>query len=201
MFRQNRRVAKRLVLASQSPRRKKLLLQLGVDFDVSVPAIDESLQPDESPQDYVLRISTAKAEAVIGDVVLGADTCVVLDGKIFVKPSDLVQASVMLKELSGKAHQVLTGIAVRCDGKLLNEFATTDVEFVDLNQAAIDWYLALGESLDKAGGYALQGAAGVFVKAIHGSHSNVIGLPLVETAYLLREAGIDVMSEERSALR
>ena len=197
MMHQNGRVSKRLVLASQSPRRRKLLAQLGVDFDVCVPSVDESHRANEGPLEYVTRISSAKARAVSGDVVLGADTCVSLGTKILGKPSDLSHAEVMLKELSGQTHQVITGVAVRFGRHLLNQAAVTDVEFIHLDQTVIDWYLGLGESLDKAGGYGLQGAAGGFVSAIHGSHSNVIGLPLVETADLLLEAGVILRSEQR----
>ena len=201
MIRQNECVDKQLVLASESPRRKRLLAQLGVTFDVRVPSVDESQQINEQPEEYATRISSAKAHAVTGDVVLGADTCVSLNGTIFGKPSDLDHAEVILKELSGKTHQVITGIAVRFDDHLLSEVVKTDVEFVELDQTVIDWYLSLGESLDKAGAYGLQGPGGAFVNAIRGSHSNVIGLPLVETANLLRVAGIDLMHSGRLGRR
>jgi septum formation protein len=201
MIRQNECVDKRLVLASKSPRRKRLLAQLGVNFDIRVPSVDESQQRNEQPEEYAARISSAKAQAVTGDVVLGADTCVSLNGTIFGKPSDLDHAEVILKELSGKTHQVITGIAVQFDDHLLSEVVKTDVEFVELDQTVIDWYLSLGESLDKAGAYGLQGAGGAFVNAIRGSHSNVIGLPLVETANLLRVAGIDLMHTGKSGRR
>ena len=189
---------KRLILASGSPRRRALLAQLGVNFDIYVPSVDESQKPNEEPTDYVTRISSAKAQAVTGDVVLGADTCVSLNGTIYGKPSDLDHAEVILKELSGKTHQVITGVAVQFDGHLLNRIVQTDVEFIDLCQGALDWYLGLGEFVDKAGAYGLQGAAGAFISAIRGSHSNVIGLPLVETADLLRDAGFDLLYTARS---
>ena len=198
IIRQTEQVDKRLILASGSPRRRMLLAQLGVDFEIYVPSVDESQQPNEDPGDYVTRISSAKAQAVTGDVVLGADTCVSLNGTIYGKPSDIDHAEVILKELSGKTHQVITGIAVQFDGHLLNGIVKTEVEFIDVHPSALDWYLSLGDSLDKAGAYGIQGAAGAFVSAIHGSHSNVIGLPLVETANLLRDAGIDLMHTGRS---
>lgn len=189
---------KQLVLASGSPRRKELLSLLGVDFAILAPAIDESQHSGEDPDEYVRRVSSEKASAVKGSVILGADTCVVLEGAIYGKPVDLKNAGEMLRKLSGKVHQVITGVAVRSGEQLMVTVVHTDVEFISLNQRLIDWYLASGESLDKAGGYALQGAGGSLVKAIKGSHSNVIGLPLVETASLLYQAGINLMSVDRN---
>ncbi|MDP7066472.1 MAG: Maf family protein [Acidimicrobiales bacterium] len=183
---------KQLVLASGSPRRKELLSHLGVDFIVRVPEINESVQKGELADRYVQRIASAKAAAVDGEVVLGADTCVVLNGKIYGKPVDLEHAKTMLRELSGEVHQVVTGVSVRFRDQLLVALARTRVEFVSLDQHLIDWYLGLGESSDKAGAYALQGAGSGLVKAIDGSPSNVIGLPLAETADLLTEAGVEL---------
>ena len=187
-----------LVLASGSPRRKELLSYLGVDFVVRVPQVNESIEIHEIPKLYVRRIASAKATAVDGDVVLGADTCVVLDGEIYGKPFDLEHAESMLWELSGKVHTVITGIAVQTKDLLLCEVVTTRVEFVSLDQSLVDWYLNLGESSDKAGAYALQGAGGSLVKAIDGSPSNVIGLPLVETATLLTQAGVALRNSPES---
>ena len=131
-------------------------------------------------------------------MVLGADTCVVLEGTIYGKPVSLENAEAMLQKLSGKVHQVVSGVAVRTSEQLMITVVHTDVEFISLTQRLIDWYLGIGESLDKAGAYALQGAGGSLIKAINGSHSNVVGLPLVETASLLDRAGVDVMSPERN---
>ncbi|HAF68149.1 MAG TPA: septum formation protein Maf, partial [Acidimicrobiaceae bacterium] len=170
---------KQLVLASSSPRRKELLSFLGVDFIVSVPDVDESLIIGEKAEEYVQRVASQKVLAVEGFVVLGADTCVVLEDQIYGKPVDLDNAEFMLRALSGKVHQVVSGVAVRTGDQLAVTVVRTDVEFVPLDQRLIDWYLGLGESLDKAGSYALQGAGASLVKAISGSHSNVIGLPLV----------------------
>ena len=187
-----------LVLASGSPRRKELLAYLGVDFVVRIPQVDESVRRREIPELYVQRVASAKAAAIGGDVVLGADTCVVLDGQIYGKPSDLEHAEAMLWELSGKVHTVITGITVQTKDLLLCEVVTTRVEFVSLDQSLVDWYLNLDESSDKAGAYALQGAGSSLVKAIDGSHSNVIGLPLVETATLLTQAGVTLRSSPDS---
>ena len=189
---------KQLVLASGSPRRKELLSLLGVDFTIRAPEIDELQQVGEDPEKYVRRVSSEKASAVQGSVTLGADTCVVLEGTIYGKPVSLENAEATLRKLSGKVHQVVSGVAVRSSGQLMVTVVHTDVEFISLNQRLIDWYLGLGESLDKAGAYALQGAGGSLIKAINGSHSNVVGLPLVETASLLDRAGIDLMSPDRN---
>ena len=189
---------KQLVLASGSPRRKELLSYLGVDFIIRVPEINESVQKGDLADQYVQRVASAKASAVDGDVVLGADTCVVLNGTIYGKPVDVEHAKTMLWELSGKVHQVVTGVSVRFRDQLLVAFARTRVEFVSLDERLIDWYVDLGESSDKAGAYALQGAGSGLVKAIDGSPSNVIGLPLVETADLLTEAGMELRSSSGS---
>lgn len=195
---QNGYMNEQLVLASRSPRRKELLSLLGVDFIIRAPEVNESQHAGEDPENYVRRVSSEKASAVKGSVVLGADTCVVLEGTIYGKPVSLENAEAMLQKLSGKVHQVVSGVAVRTSEQLLITVVHTDVEFISLTQRLIDWYLGIGESLDKAGAYALQGAGGSLIKAINGSHSNVVGLPLVETASLLDRAGVDVMSPERN---
>ncbi|MFL2988064.1 MAG: Maf family protein [Candidatus Poriferisodalaceae bacterium] len=195
---QNGYMNEQLVLASGSPRRKELLSLLGVDFIIRAPEVNESQHAGEDPENYVRRVSSEKASAVKGSVVLGADTCVVLEGTIYGKPVSLENAEAMLQKLSGKVHQVVSGVAVRTSEQLLITVVHTDVEFISLTQRLIDWYLGIGESLDKAGAYALQGAGGSLIKAINGSHSNVVGLPLVETASLLDRAGVDVMSPERN---
>ncbi len=195
---QNGYMNEQLVLASGSPRRKELLSLLGVDFIIRAPEVNESQHAGEDPENYVRRVSSEKASAVKGSVVLGADTCVVLEGTIYGKPVSLENAEAMLQKLSGKVHQVVSGVAVRTSEQLMITVVHTDVEFISLTQRLIDWYLGIGESLDKAGAYALQGAGGSLIKAINGSHSNVVGLPLVETASLLDRAGVDVMSPERN---
>ena len=195
---QNGYMNEQLVLASRSPRRKELLSLLGVDFIIRAPEVNESQHAGEDPENYVRRVSSEKASAVKGSVVLGADTCVVLEGTIYGKPVSLENAEAMLQKLSGKVHRVVSGVAVRTSEQLMITVVHTDVEFISLTQRLIDWYLGIGESLDKAGAYALQGAGGSLIKAINGSHSNVVGLPLVETASLLDRAGVDVMSPERN---
>ncbi|MAF46433.1 MAG: hypothetical protein CL407_10980 [Acidimicrobiaceae bacterium] len=187
-----------LVLASGSPRREELLSHLGVNFVVQIPQVDESVRSREVPELYVQRVASAKAAAVDGDVVLGADTSVVLGDQIYGKPINLEHAAAMLWELSGKVHKVMTGVTVQTKDLLLCEVVTTRVEFVSLDQSLIDWYLNLGESSDKAGAYALQGAGSCLVKAIDGSHSNVIGLPLAETATLLTQAGVTLRTSTGS---
>jgi len=188
-----------LVLASASPRRQELLRGIGLDFTVVPADADESLHPDEKPVDYVERVARDKALAVVaklgmgatGDVVvLAADTTVDVDGEVLAKPEDDDDASRMLRLLSGRTHQVHTAvIAWRVSG-MQTVTVTTDVTFVDLDEATIGWYIATGEHLDKAGAYGIQGAAGALVERIDGSPSNVIGLPLVDTVALLRRSGI-----------
>lgn len=185
-------VAGRIVLASQSPRRAELLAQLGVRFEQRPAAIDETPRPGETPAGYVERMARAKALAVAGPgaVVLGSDTAVVLDGRVFGKPADRADALAMLAALSGREHAVMTGVAVVANGGTLYRLSENRVRFraVDATEAAAYW--DTGEPCDKAGGYAIQGLGAVFVERITGSYSGIMGLPLFETAALLRLAGI-----------
>ena len=185
----------RLVLASASPRRSELLSSVGLDFDVVPADIDESVQPGETPSQYVARLSHEKARVgaarVGGDViVIAADTTVDVDGQILEKPMDDADARGMLRLLSGRTHLVHTGVTVswfpetRARGTT-TIVAETAVRFVELTDRAIDWYLATGEHAGKAGAYGIQGAAGAFVERVDGSVTNVIGLPLAETLALL----------------
>jgi septum formation protein len=153
---------------------------------------DESVLPGEAPRDYVLRVAREKARAVAGDVVLAADTAVVLRGEVLGKPGGAEDARRMLRALSGTAHEVLTGVCVRRAAVRLElaQVVATAVRFAPLAPAAIEWYVRTGEPLDKAGAYAIQGAGGAFVLGVDGSVSNVVGLPLAETAELLRRAGL-----------
>lgn len=187
-----------LILASQSPRRKSLLSQLGYEFSVQVSAIDESLLSSETPHDYVLRLAQQKALHVHNILplaeqkytgVLGSDTCVVVDGKILGKPEDENDCLTTLSLLSGRQHQVLTAIALASDGNLQGQVIETHVTFKTLSKAEIRAYWLTGEPQDKAGSYGIQGLAGQFVKTINGSYSAVVGLPLYETAQLLNGAG------------
>ncbi len=185
-------MAPRLVLASQSPRRRELLLQLGLAPEVRPAHADESVLPGEAPRAYVLRVAREKARAVPGEVVLGADTAVVLAGEVLGKPRDPADARRMLRALSGTRHEVITGVCVRVGAASveLDAVVSTEVVFTPLSEQAVDWYVSTGEPLDKAGAYAIQGAGGVFVAEVRGSVSNVVGLPLVETAALLARAGL-----------
>jgi septum formation protein len=183
----------RLVLASQSPRRRELLSQLGLALDVRPAHADESLRPGERPRDYVLRVAREKARAVPGELVLGADTAVVLGDEVLGKPASEADARRMLRALSGTAHEVLTAVVVRraaAPARELEAVVSTQVRFAPLGAREIDWYVATGEPLDKAGAYAIQGAGGAFVLSVEGSVSNVVGLPLAETTALLRQAGL-----------
>ena len=179
----------RLLLASSSPRRSELLRTAGLEFDVRPADIDESVQDGESPTSYVHRLSVEKAAAVDaapGAIVVAADTTVEVDGEILGKPIDDTDARRMLRRLSGRTHRVHTGVTVRAGGRAETRVVTTDVTFAQLTAATIDWYVGTGESTDKAGSYALQGAGAALVSRIDGSVSNVIGLPLVETLDMLR---------------
>lgn len=183
-----------LVLASSSPRRRELLQQIGVEFDVRVCPVDETPLPAEDPQAYVRRLAIIKAQAsVLADdqrPVLGADTTVVCDGQILGKPENLADAQRILGMLSGRRHQVLTAIALVHGTSVLSEVVSTDVLFRTISPAEIAQYWASGEPCDKAGAYGIQGKGAVFVSRIEGSYSAVVGLPLAETAALLTKSGV-----------
>lgn len=186
-----------VVLASASPRRHELLTRAGVPFVVRAPDIDESPLDGEQPVDYVRRLACEKAAAVRaepGELVIAADTTVDLDSRIVGKPLDDREAAAMLRELSGRAHQVHTGVAVRADGRELVEVCTTLVTFVALAESTIDWYVATGEPRGKAGAYALQGAAAALVSSVEGSVSNVIGLPMHLVLELATRLGVDLLA-------
>jgi septum formation protein len=178
-----------LLLASSSPRRAQLLAPY-VEFAVEPAEIDESVRSGEEARSYVARLAEEKAAAVDGNgrIVLAADTTVVLDGEIVAKPVDERDAARMLRGLSGRTHVVHTGVAVAGDVFVVS----TAVRFVILTAPMIDWYVATGEPLDKAGAYAIQGVGGAFVASIDGSFSNVVGLPLAETLAALARAGVAV---------
>jgi len=188
-----------LVLASQSPRRQELLRQLGLDFRVEPADVDESWERGEDPRAYVERLAIAKAETVAqlldrdgGVCVLAADTTVDLDDEILAKPDDDDHAREMLRAMSGRAHQVHTAVVGWTAAQVIANVVTTDVTFRALDDADIDWYLAVGEHLDKAGAYGMQTAGGALVERIDGSPSNVVGLPLSETVDILRACGLGV---------
>jgi septum formation protein len=170
-----------LVLASQSPRRQEILERAGIPFLVRVPGVPEERGVDESPREYVLRLSRAKAEAVemrSGEIVLGADTVVVLDDHVLEKPSDTSDAQRMLELLSGRDHDVITGICLRHTRETISDYAETRVRFAPMTSSEISEYVATGEPLDKAGAYAIQGYASKHIEGITGCYFNVVGLPI-----------------------
>jgi septum formation protein len=190
----------RIILASGSPRRRELLDQIGIAYDIRPVDIDESPHPDETPADYVCRIAAEKSAACytqaasIGLPVLAADTAVVLNGRIMGKPKDKEDALAMLRRLSGQTHQVYSAVSLRGNehGEALS---VTEVTFRTLSEQEIVAYWATSEPADKAGSYAIQGLGSVFVQSIQGSFSGVVGLPLFETAELLLQQGIQVLHE------
>lgn len=175
-----------IVLASASPRRSELLRAAGFEFTIRVADVDESLLPSELPHDYVARLSRTKASAVAqpNEIVLGADTTVVIGDEIAGKPVNIDDAKRMLKLLSGSWHEVLTGVSLIRNDEVQTEVATTRVKFTTMSEAEIDWYARSGEPDDKAGAYAIQGFAARFIERIEGSYSNVVGLP-IEVVYRL----------------
>lgn len=184
-----------MILASASPRRRELLAVFGLPFSVAPADIDESWQPGEQPGDYVLRMAIEKAEAVAhqhpGQPVLGADTAVVLDQRPLGKPADAAEARRMLASLSGRAHEVMSAVAlITPEGQCRHRLNVTEVEFSLLPERWIESYVASGDPLDKAGAYGIQNQAGVWIQRISGSYTGVVGLPLFETGELLREAGV-----------
>jgi septum formation protein len=187
----------RLILASSSPRRLALLAQLGLSCEVRPADVDESWQPGEDPAAYVVRLARAKAEAVSepGAVTLGADTTVVLEGRILGKPAHRQDGVAMLLALSNRTHQVMTGVAV-CHGERTESCCVvTDVQFRPIELREAEAYSATGEGADKAGGYGIQGVGAIFAARIAGSYSAVVGLPLAETERLLRNSGVDIWHE------
>ncbi|GIZ11615.1 nucleoside triphosphate pyrophosphatase [Pseudomonas sp. NCCP-436] len=186
-----------LFLASASPRRRELLAQIAVPCVVRGASIDESPLPDEPAADYVVRLAREKARSALETladqsdaVVLGADTAVVLDGRILGKPQDFDDFRSTLRCLAGRTHQVMTAVALASRHGEAARLVCSEVTFRPLSEEEIAAYWASGEPRDKAGGYGIQGLAAVFVSRIEGSYSAVVGLPLCETAQLLREFGI-----------
>ncbi|MFC5076586.1 Maf-like protein YhdE [Vibrio thalassae] len=185
-------ISTKIVLASTSPRRKELLSQLGYQFSVVSPDIEEVKQDQESAQQYVERLSLEKARAGLelsdaSSVVIGSDTVVVLNGLVLEKPNDFEHAQAMLQAMSGQKHQVLTAVSVVSQNKQSSVMVTTDVWFKALSEKEIEQYWLSGEPQDKAGSYGIQGLGGRFVTRIEGSYYAVVGLPLYETDQLLQE--------------
>lgn len=187
-----------IVLASKSPRRQELLRLLGVEFQIITEDIDETMDPSLRPQDEVRRVSRCKADAVLPltvpeDIIISADTIVVLDGRVMGKPKSEQEAVQMLRSLSGRTHHVMTGLTVRQNARVESVTVITEVTFRDLSEREIAAYVASGEPMDKAGAYGIQGGASVFVSGIAGDYFNVMGLPVCTLTQLLRIFGVPVL--------
>ena len=186
----------KLILASKSPRRKDLLEQAGLIFDVHPSRFDESSVPVSEPADYTITLACAKAEEIALQYpdhwVIGADTIVLINDTVLGKPADSAAAQEMLKRLSGKTHQVFTGFALYCDQleKRISDAVCTDVTFKQLSANEIDWYTQTAEPFDKAGAYAIQGLGAYLVRRINGSYTNVVGLPVCEVIEILIQEGV-----------
>jgi len=202
----------RLVLASASPRRRELLASLGLAFTVRPVDLDETPRDGEAARDYVSRLAREKAaaEAGAGELVLAADTVVVLPGggrtaaseRLLGKPADAAEARRMLAEIAGRTHSVLTGVALlgaspAGDRRLVSEVTSTEVEMAAMGDDEIAWYVATGEPLDKAGAYAIQDVGALFVAAIDGNYTNVVGLPLPTVSRLFAALGWDLRELSR----
>jgi septum formation protein len=170
-----------VVLASQSPRRAEILRQAGIPFTVRAAPIDETPLPGEEPEDYVRRLAEGKARAVTSepeDIVLAADTTVVVDGEMLGKPEDAADARRMLEKLSGRRHEVMTGICLKRGRDVVRDCATTAVWFTAMSEGEVAEYVASGEPMDKAGAYAIQGLAAKYIEKVEGCYFNVMGLPV-----------------------
>lgn len=202
--------AQKIYLASKSPRRRELLRQIGIDFELLIlrdhtprgPDVSEEVLPDERAEDYVARVTLEKARFALQTMqwrklpprpILTADTTVVLEGRILGKPANQAEAIAMMQSLSGRTHQVLTHVAVLHDGQTYQITQRSDVAFATLSESSIRRYCATTEPYDKAGGYGIQGQAALFIQDIAGSHSGIMGLPLYETGQLLKQAGLQIL--------
>ena len=187
-----------LILASQSPRRRELMGLFRIPFAVRAADIDEAMDPGKPAFDEVARVSRLKAEAIPrerGDVVIAADTIVVCQGKILGKPRDEEDAVGMLKLLSGRNHQVMTGMTVLRDDRAVPHTEVTDIHFRNLSEAEIRAYVATGEPMDKAGSYGIQGGAALFCDKMSGDYYNVVGLPVCKLGTILRELAPELFKE------
>jgi septum formation protein len=187
----------RFILASQSPRRRELLASIGLAFDVMPSDVPEVHRPGESPEEYVARLSRDKAAAVAAKHedawIIAADTTVLLGDELLEKPVDDDDAKRMLATIAGKTHIVYTGVTLHNAARGWHDtrVAETEVRMLPLDERDIAWYVSTGEPLDKAGAYAAQGLGGMFIDSIHGSYTNVVGLPLALLFQMLRRAGVD----------
>jgi len=187
----------KFILASASPRRRELLAAARFDFDVVPSSVPEVHQPGESPEEYVARLSRDKAAVVAAQYldrwVIAADTTVLMGDELLEKPVDAADARRMLAAIAGKTHMVYTGVTLQNAAAGFHEtrVAESEVRILPLTEREIDWYIATGEPFDKAGAYAVQGIAAMFIDSVHGSFTNVVGLPLALLYQMLRKAGID----------
>ena len=187
----------KFILASSSPRRRELLTSIGLDFDVLPSHVPEIHQEGEAPEEYVARLSRDKAHALAVQYparwVIAADTTVLLGEELLEKPADAADAERMLETIAGKTHVVYTGVTLEHaeTGYRETRVAESEVRMLPLSSRDIEWYVATGEPLDKAGAYAVQGIGAMFIDSIHGSYTNVVGLPLATLFLMMRKAGID----------
>ena len=197
----------RFILASQSPRRRELLASIGLEFDVMPSDIPEVHQPGESPEEYVARLSRDKAAAIAANHpdawIIAADTTVLLGEELLEKPADDDDAKRMLATIAGKTHIVYSGVTLQnvARGWRDTRVAESEVRMLPLDERDIAWYVSTGEPLDKAGAYAVQGIGAMFIDSIHGSYTNVVGLPLALLFQMLRRAGIDLLRESGGGSR
>ena len=190
----------KFILASSSPRRRELLASIGLDFEVLPSNVPEVHQPGEAPEEYVARLSRDKAQAIAGQHpsrwIIAADTTVLLGDQLLEKPTDAADAARMLGTIAGRTHVVYTGLTLQNSDRRHSEtrVAESEVRMLPLTPSEIEWYVRTGEPLDKAGAYAVQGIGAMFIDSIHGSYTNVVGLPLATLFQMLRHAGVDPLT-------
>ncbi len=195
----------KLILASSSPRRRELLASIGVDFEIIPSHVPEQHQPGEAPEEYVARLSRDKARTIATQHrdrwILAADTTVLLGDQLLEKPTGRADAVRMLGTIAGRTHVVYTGVTIENSSRGYSDtrVAESEVRMLPLSPEDIEWYVDTGEPLDKAGAYAVQGIGGMFIDSIHGSYSNVVGLPLALLLQMFRKAGIDPLRSQRTS--
>ena len=197
----------KFILASASPRRRELLASIGLEFDVLPSHVPEIRGDGEAPEEYVARLSREKAAAVAkdrpGHWVIAADTTVLLGEQLLEKPSDAADAMRMLATIAGRTHVVYTGVTVQNLHRQYHDtrVAESEVRMLPLSDREIEWYVGTGEPMDKAGAYAVQGIGSMFIDSIHGSYTNVVGLPLATLFQMLRKAGIDPLAQNAEPVK
>lgn len=187
-----------LILASQSPRRQELLRLLGLEFTIKTADVDETMDPARPPEAEVARVSGRKAAKIVEtaaaeDIIIAADTIVVVDGEVLGKPHSEQEAAAMLRRLSGRGHKVMTGLSVWHKGEMQQRVVVTDVRFCPISEQEIAAYIATGEPMDKAGAYGIQGYGAIFVEQLDGDYFSVMGLPLCPLAEMLKACGISIL--------